>query len=169
MEVGPVDLFYPVRSFKGLVSRLESTAVVRTPRDSLEPALRDPKLWARTLPAVTAVEVLERTGELERVRLSFTEPDRSITVETQLFGKKSEEPLRESQLQWIVEGANKAPVYFRGSWTLKPHEDGSTRVTLLLYFDLGQWPGDVSVGRFSPDRMAQAVLGLETAALESAP
>jgi hypothetical protein len=168
VEVGPVDVFYPVKSFSGLADRIEATAVVRASRDTLAPALRDPQSWARALPSVKEVQPLGRAGELERVQLFFAEPDRSLTITTKLSGKQVDRPLQETSLQWDAEGANKAPVYFRGSWRLQPHEDGSTRVTLLLVIIRGQWPGDVAGGFFSAERLAHAVLELEKAALKSA-
>src|SRR5213075_916689 len=107
VEVGPVDVFYPAKSFSGLADSLEATAVVRAPRDTLEPALRDPQSWARALPSVKAVQPLERTGDRERVQLLFAEPDRSITVATKLSGKQVDRPLQETSLQWDAEGGNK--------------------------------------------------------------
>ncbi len=169
VEVGPVDVYYPVKFFAGLHNRLEATAVVRASRDALEPALRDPQSWARVLPSVNAAQPLERAGELERVQLLFAEPDRSITVTTRLSGKQADSPMRETSLQWEVEGSNKAPVYLRGSWRLEPHQDGSTRVTLLLLIDTKQWPGNITEGIFSAERIAEAVLGLEKAARKSGP
>lgn len=169
VEVGPVDVYHPAKSFWGLADRVEATAVVRASRDTLEPALRDPQSWARALPSVKAAQPLPRAGDLERVELSFAAPDRSLTVTTQLFAKQVDQPLRETTLQWNAEGANKAPVYFRGSWKLEPHQDGSTRVTLLLLVIPNQWPGDVTEESFSAERMARAVLALEKAALAPAP
>jgi carbon monoxide dehydrogenase subunit G len=168
VEVGPVDVFYPVKSFSGLADSLEATAVVRAPRDRLEPALRDPQSWARALPSVKAVQRLEPTGERERLQLWFAEPDRSLTIATKFSGKRVDRPLDETSLQWNAEGGNKASVYFRGSWKLQPHQDGSTRVTLLVVIIRSQWPGDATRGNFSAERLGLAVLGLEKAALESA-
>ncbi len=167
-EVGPVDVFHPARdkTFRDLVHRLEATAVTRAPRERLELALGDPKFWARALPSVIAVESLERTGELERVRLSFAEPDRAVTVAVnQLWGRTVDPTTSKTALQWAAEGGNKAPVYFLGSWELKPHHDG-TRITLHLRIVPKQWPGDLAEGSFSAQRMAQAVLDLENAALK---
>jgi hypothetical protein len=169
VEIGPVDVFHPVKSFAGLAEQLEATAVVNAPRDALEPALRDPQSWARALPSVMAVQPLQRSREGERVQLSFAQPDRSLTVTTKLSGKQIDQPLEETSLQWNAEGASKAPVYFRGSWRLRPHQDGSTRITLLLVIIPGQWPGDVAREAFAPERMAQAVLDLERAALAPPP
>jgi hypothetical protein len=170
VEIGPVDVFFPAKSFAGLADQLEATAVVTTPRDTLEPALRDPQSWARALPlSVTAVQPLPPTGELERVQLSFAEPDRSLTITTKLSGKEVDRPMQEISLQWNAEGGNKAPVYFRGSWRLEPHTDGSTRISLLLVLIRDQWPGDGAEGVLSVERMAQAVLDLEKAARKSAP
>ena len=165
VEVGPVDVFYPAKSFSGLADQLEATAVVSARSDALEPALRDPQSWARVLPSVKAVQPLQRTGELERLQLTFGEPDRSLIVTTKLSGKQVDRPLQETSVLWSAEGGIKAPIYFRGSWRLQPHEDGSTRVTLLLVIIRSQWPE----GMASAERLAQAVLDLEKAALESAP
>ena len=44
-----------------------------------------------------------------------------------------------------------------------------TRVTLRIFINPKHWPGTVAEGIFSSERMAQAVLGLEKAALKSAP
>lgn len=169
VEVGPVDVFYPLNFTRGLADRLEATAVVRASRDALEPALRDPQLWARLLPAIKAVQSLERSGEQERVQLSFTEPDRSLTVTTRFAGKQPDRPMDEISRTWEAAGGTYAPIYFRGSWRLQPHEDGSTRVTLLVVMTHDQWPGDVARGMFSPERMAEAVLGLEKTARKAAP
>jgi hypothetical protein len=169
VEIGPVDVFYPMKSFSGLAEQLEATAVVNAALDTLEPALRDPQSWAGALPTVKAVQSLQRSGELERVQLLFADPDRSLTVTTKLSGKQVDQPLQETSLQWNAEGANQAPVYFRGSWRLQPHQDGSTRVTLLLVIIRRQWPGDVAAGVFTADGMAQAVLDLEKAARKSPP
>lgn len=167
-EVGPVDVFHPENAhlFRDLVHRLEATVVARASRERLESALRDPKFWAHVLPSVNAVEPLERTGERERVRLSFAEPDRSLTVAVnQLWGKPVDPAMPVTTLQWAAEGGNKAPIYFLGSWELKPHHDG-TRVTLHLRIIPKEWPGGVAEGSFSAQRMAQAVLDLENAALK---
>lgn len=169
IEVGPVDVFQEAGSQPGLHRKLTATAVSRVPRDTLDSALRAPKFWTLALPSVSAAQPLERTGGSERVRLAFAaEPERSLAVAVKLSGKPVEPTVPWTALQWIVEGGNKAPIYFRGSWKLQPHHDG-TRVTMELVIDPKQWPGDVAEGIFSAQRMAQAVLGLEKAALESAP
>lgn len=167
VEVGPVDVFYPAKFSVGLADRLEATVVVGTPRDALESALRDATFWARALPSVKAVQPLEPTGEGERVQLSFTGADHSLTV-TSSPPSKPFSTGSEAAVVWVAEGGNKAPVYFRGSWRLAPYPDG-TRITLLLVVILNQWPGDAAEGSFSAERMAQAVLSLEKAALKSAP
>lgn len=171
VEVGPVDVFHPERSFYDLATRMEATAVSRTPRAALESALHDPQRWSRVLPSVTAVEPLERAGELERVRLSFAEPERTLTVGFNVPGKQPSDPTQttDSALRWNVEGGNKAPVYFRGSWELHTHQDGSTRVTLILLIIPKEWPDDATERIFSAERMAQAVMGFEAAAREPAP
>ena len=160
IEVGPVDVFQGVR-VTGLHQSLEATAVLRTPREALERALRDPTLWARVLPSVSAVESVERTGKLERMQLSFAEPARSLTVEVRPLDPTMATP----SLLWSVEGDMKAPVYIRGRWDLHPYPDG-TRVTLKLTIDPKHWPSDAADGVFSAQRMAQAVLDLEQAALK---
>ena len=77
--------------------------------------------------------------------------------------------MHETSRAWDAEGGNYAPVYFRGSWRLEPHQDGSTRVTLLIVMIHNHWGGDVSQGIFSAERMAEAVLGLEKAARKAGP
>jgi len=168
VEAGPVDVFYPVKFTRGLADRVEATAVVRASRDALEAALRDPQAWARALPFVRAAQPLERSGEQERVQLVFAMPDRTLTVTTRFSGKQADRPMQETSRGWDAEGGTYAPVYFRGSWRLQPHADGSTRVTLLLILTHNQWPGDVTQGIISAERMAEAVLGLEKAALNPA-
>lgn len=164
-EVGPVDVLYqpgyPLRD------QLQATVVVRAPRDTLHAALRDATFWARALPSIEAIRPMERTGELERVQLSFAGADRSLTVAVRTSSAPSSQA-SEAAVLWEVEGGDKAPVYFRGSWRLKPYSDG-TRVTLHLVFNRKQWPGDVTEGMLSAERMAEAVLGLEKAALKAVP
>ncbi len=168
IEVGPVDVFQEPRPPAGLLRKLEATAVSRVPRDTLDSALHDPQFWTHALPSVSAAEPLERTGELDRVRLAFAvEPERSLTVTVTLSGKPVDATREWTTLQWNVEDGNKAPVYFRGSVTLRPHHDG-TRVTMELVVDPKQWPGDVAEGAFSAQHMAQALLGLDKVALGSA-
>lgn len=169
IEVGPVDVFQEPRPPAGLLRRLEATAVSRVPRATLDSALRDPKFWTHALPSVSAAEPLKRTAELDRVRLAFAvEPERSLIVTVNPSGKPVDSTSDWTTLQWNVEDGNKAPVYLRGSMTLRPHHDG-TRVTLVLFIDPKQWPGDAAEEMFSAQHMAQAVLGLDKVALKSAP
>ncbi len=140
--------------------------MTRASRDALALALQNATFWARALPSVKTVQPLEPTGESERVQLTFEGADHPLTVALQLRNKPSSDA-SEAAVLWEVEGGNKAPVYFRGSWRLMPYTDG-TRITLLLVFNRKQWPGDAAAEIFSAEHMAQAVLNLEKAALQSA-
>ena len=161
-EVGPVDVLY--QPGYPLHDQLQATVVVRAKRDVLHAALRDAMFWARALPSIEAVQPMERTGESERIQLSFAGAGHSLTVAVRTSGKPSSEG-SEAAVLWEVESGTKAPVYFRGSWRLKPYSDG-TRITLHLVLNRRQWPGDVAEGMFSAQRMANAVLELERAALK---
>lgn len=154
IEVGPVDVHLG-RLIRGLHYTTEAMFVVRTPRASLESVLRDPDTWARVLPSFKSIEPLERTGELERVRLSFAEPERSMTVSI----RRSDE-----SVLWDPEGANKAPVYLRGSWRLERVSGTATRVKLRLVLDPRHFPEDFTENMFSPERLGQAVEAFVTAA-----
>ena len=157
VEVGPVDVTYQPSGNLGR-DRIEATAVLRAARETLVAAVRDSTAWARVLPAVTAVRVLAPAGEHERVQLSFAEADRALTVRVR-HGEPRDPNAYETSVLWEIEGADKAPVYLRGSWRLAPYTDG-TRVSLALIFDSRQWPVDPATGLFSAERMSEAVLGL---------
>lgn len=157
-EVGPVDVKYAPSGNLGR-DRLEATFVSRGPREKLVAAVRDPAAWPRALPSVKSVTPLERVGDRERLQLSFDGADHTITIAVQPSGAPRDPNANETAAVWEVERGDKAPVYLRGSWRLKPYPDG-TRVTLVLFFDSRQWPVNPADGVFSPQRMAEAVLGL---------
>lgn len=168
-EVGRVDVFQEEGVYPGLLRKLEATMVSRMPRARLDAILRDAKSWALALPSVSAAETLERTAESERLRLVFAAvPERSATLAVALYGKPLDPARLETERQWTAEGGNKAPVYFRGSWKLEPHHDG-TRITMTLLIDPRHWPDDVAEGVFSAQRMAQAMLALEKSTPGPAP
>lgn len=165
IEVGPVDVFQDP-CIPGLHCKLEATAVSRVPRHSLDSALRDPTIWARVLPSVSAAEPLEHTGDAERIQLTFAaEAERSLTVVVNRPDRPLEPTTAWTAVQWSVEDGNKAPVYIRGWWNLRPHHDG-TRVTMTVVLDPKQWSGGAVEGAFSAEWMAQALFDLDTAALE---
>lgn len=158
-EVGPVDVTYVPSGNLGR-DRLEATVVTRTARGSLIAVARDPILWARAIPSVTSVQPLERSGDRELVRLTFAGADRAITVAVRFSDPKDDPNARQTAVLWEAEGGDKAPVYLRGSWRLTPYSTGGMRVSLVLFFDSRQWPGNPATEIFSAERMAQAVLGL---------
>jgi hypothetical protein len=166
-EVGPVDVRHTAGG-GGMHSTLEATAVVPARRASLETALSDPKLWARAFPLVDAVESLGREGELERVRLTFSGTDQPITIMVRPVSRSGDPTSPNTAVLWEVEGGLKARAYARGSWVIKPYPDG-TRITLKLVFDPRPSPKGVGTEIFSPERASEAVLGLEKAALRTAP
>ena len=140
VEVGAVDVYQEGRVPNGFLRKLEATVVSRVPRPALEAALRDSVRWTRGLPSVASAQSLEPDGDRERVRLVFdAQPERSAVVSGN-FGSDSR--------YWGAEGGNNAPVYFRGSFKLDPHYDG-TRVTLVLVIDPRHWSGDAAEGVFS--------------------
>lgn len=165
-EVGPVDVYHGAVVW-GLLQKMEATAIVRAPRESLDAVLRDPAAWARVLPSFKSIEPLERAGELDRARISFAAPERSVTVLFRRDGKISgDQTTNWSSLRWDPEGGNKATVYMRGGWRLESLPNG-TRVRLDLYIDPKHWPADAAEGMFSAERLANAVLDLEKAALKA--
>ncbi|MCC6763243.1 MAG: SRPBCC family protein [Deltaproteobacteria bacterium] len=166
IEIGPVDVFQEKASIPGLLRSMEATTVSRLARKTLDAAFRDPMLWARVLPSVATVEPMEPAGESERVRLTFgPEPRHSFTVEVRHSDTMADPTSAATAVYWIVEGNNRAPVYFRGWWRVQPHHDG-TRVTMTFYFDPKDWPGEETDEVFSAERIAQAVLDLDNAARE---
>lgn len=168
VEVGRVDVFQTPNPGPGMHRRLEATVLSRVAPKTLATTFRDPKSWALVLPSIGAAQAIERTADAERVQLTFaTEPERSLTVDVKTFGTPGD-PSSERALNWIVEGGDEAPVYVRGWWRITPHHDGA-RIKLELVVDPRHWSGDVTEGDLSAERMAQAVLGLEKAARESAP
>lgn len=163
-EFGPVDVLVPERFNPGLIDRFEATAVVRASADTLERALRDPQRWALALPGIKAVQPADPAGETPRVVLRFDEADLALPARVRLYAKPASPSREESSVMWDAEESKASPVHFRGSWKLKPHEDGSTRITLLVHLDIKQWPGDSARRIFSEERLAKAVLDLEKAA-----
>jgi hypothetical protein len=164
-EIGPVDVFQEEKTFWDSHSTPTATAMTRARRDALTSALRDSSFWARVLPSVKSVQMLERAGESERVQLTFEGADQSLTVALQPRSAPSSNEA-EAAVLWEVEGGNKAPLYLRGAWRLMPCPDG-TRITLHIVFNRRQWPGDAASEIFSAKHLAQAVLNLEKAALKS--
>jgi hypothetical protein len=161
-EMGPVDVRHTAGG-GGLHSTVEATAVLPARRAALEAALGDPKLWARAFPSVKAVESLGREGELERVRLTFTDAENTLTILVRPVSTSGDPKFPVTAVAWDAEGGPRAIPYARGSWVLKPYTDG-TRITLRLVFDPRPWPKGVGEV-FSPERAAEAVLGLEKTAL----
>lgn len=162
-EIGPVDVMMPERFNPGLIDKYEATAVVRASREALVPALQDPQRWAIVLPGVKAVQPAPPAGDAPRVLLRFDEADRTLPARLWPNAKPGTPRGDNSWVTWQAEETRESPVHFRGSWTLKAHEDGSTRITLVFYIDVKQWPGDSARRIFSAERIAQAVLDLEKA------
>lgn len=164
-EVGPVDV-YQGAAIAGLLQKMEATAIVPVPRDSLDAVLRDSAAWARALPSFTSIEPLERTGELDRARITLGSPGRAVTISFRRHGRVGgDQGATSSQLRWDPEGGNKAPIYLRGGWKVDTVPGGS-RVTLDLFIDPQHWPADAADGMFSAERLANAVFDLEKAALK---
>jgi hypothetical protein len=161
VEVGPVDVFLPARHFLGLADELDATVVVPATRDALEAALRDAAFWARALPSVEAVQPLASTSGQQRVQLSFAGVEQPLIVTVRVSDASSPSS-SQFALIWQAEGGVVAPVYFRGSWRLTPYSDG-TRIRLSVVLNPEQWPGDAT-GRFSAERLAEAVQSLVRAA-----
>jgi hypothetical protein len=131
--------------------------VSHVPRSRLEAALRDPIAWASLFPYIQTVEVVKVTGDSQRVRLVFTGMDRPIIVSVKTPGEHIDR-LR-------FNAGHNAPIMFWGWWNLSQHYDG-TRISLYLVIDKGQWPEAMGERLYAPERIAEAVLGLENAALK---
>lgn len=163
VEIGNIDV-YQGEMVWGLLQKMEAVGIVRAPREALDGVLRDPEAWARVLPSFQSIEALERTGEMDRARISFAAPERAVTVTFRRHGKVAgDASATSSQLRWDPEGGNNAKVYLRGGWKLDSVARG-TRVTLDLHIDPRHWPPDASDEMFSAERLAQAILDLEKAA-----
>lgn len=146
----------------GIHHKLEVTVATRTPRDALDAVLRDPKAWAAALPSFKSIESLGRTGDMDRALLSFADPSPPIPVTVRLSGRPVDPKADWTSLEWNVEKDVDAPVYMRGSWTLKTNPDGTTRVNLTLVFNPRHWPRSESM--FAATRLAKSLDNLERAA-----
>jgi hypothetical protein len=164
-EIGRVDVFYSPAP-PGLLGRIEATFVAPTSRARLDSALRDPTRWANALPGVVSVELLAPEDELPHMSVSFSAPERSLTI-AQSYAVDADDAGAEVWLRW-GEDAPESRTSLRGSWGLKPNSDGSTRITLILHFDAARWPA-TDEGAFSPERVAEAVLALDRAAQSGSP
>ena len=142
----------------------EATAVSRIPRDALERALRDPKGWAVALPSFKAIEPLGTTVQVQRARLAFAGVETPIVVTVKLAGRMTNAQTDWTSVLWSPEEELKAPVYMRGEWYLAANADGGTRVRLTIVIDPRHWPGSERL--FSSERMANALLDLERAAMK---
>ncbi len=162
-EFGPVDVQMP-RVNPGLIDRYDATAVLPVTRGFMETAIRDPRRWALSLPGVKAVQDAEPAGGQPRILLQFEEPGRTLPVRLRPALADANDPEASSVIQWQAEEGPASPVHFRGSWTIRPHRDGSSRITLVFYLDVKQWPGDYAKRNFAAERIAQAVLALEKSA-----
>lgn len=162
-EFGPVDVQMP-RVNPGMIDRYEATAVLPVTRSFMETAIRDPRRWALALPGVKAVQDAEPAGGQPRILLQFEEPGRTLPVRLRPALADENDREASSVIQWQAEEGPASPVHFRGSWTVRPHRDGSSRITLVFYLDLKQWPGGYAQRHFAAERLAQAVLALEKSA-----
>lgn len=156
VEVGAVDVsVFPHNRLGQDV--VEATAVARAPRTKIESVLRDPVSWANLFPQILTVDVLEATGGSQRVRLVFAGSERPVIITVNTPGERIDR-LR-------FDAGHNGPVMFWGWWNLSPHHDG-TRVALYFVINKKQWPGDLGERLLAPERIADAVLGLEQAALK---
>ena len=156
VEVGRVDVstFPHNRLGQDVV---DATAVARAPREKIESVLRDPVAWGSLFPLIQTVDVLETNGDSQRIRLVFTGSDRPVIVTVKTPGERIDR-LR-------FDAGHNMPVMFWGWWNLSNHHDG-TRIALYLVINKKQWPGDMGERLLAPERIAEAVLGLEQAALK---
>lgn len=154
VEVGRVDVTYSPPTVLGEV--VEATMATRAPRSQLEAILRDPVSWANLFPLVQTIDVLESTGDSQRVRLVFSGWDQPVTFSVKTPGERIDR-LR-------FDSTHNVGIMFRGYWNLSQHHDG-TRVTLHFIIKKRQWPGDMGERLHAPERIAEALLGLEKAAL----
>ena len=167
-EIGPVDVRLTVGG-GGMHSTLEATGIVPTRGAPLEAALSDPKIWLHAIPSVKAVEFLGPEGESERVRLTFTDADQSMTILARPASKPRNASETVTAVGWSHHGGPRGSPFVSGSWKINPYPDG-TRITLRIVFDPRPWPkGGVGEQVFSEERAAEAVLALEKAALKTAP
>lgn len=142
---------------------LEALAVSYLPRASLVAALTDPKDALALLPSFKSIELLEWNGKVGRARLAFAQPSPPIPVTLRLSGEPNFPNARFTSFFWDVEQEFKAPVYMRGEWHLGVDAGEATLVKLTIVLDPRHWPGSERL--FSADRMVDALLGLEKAAL----
>ena len=156
VEIGRVDVSsFPHNALGQDV--VEATTVSSAPRINIESVLRDPLAWANLFPLIERVDVLEAAGGAQQVRLVFAGWDRAVIVTAKPSGERFDR-LR-------FDAGHNAPLMFWGWWNLSPHHAG-TRVTLYLVINKRQWPGDLGERLQAPEHVAQAVLGLESAALK---
>ena len=156
--IGPVD-FRRDPVARGLHHKLEATVSSRTPREALERALRDPNAWATLLPSFKSIEPLERKGDRESARLSFADPSTPIPVTVRLAGSPVDSKADWTSVEWEADKGLEAPVYMRGSWTLKPNPNGTTHVNLTLVLNPRHWPDYEKM--FWAGRMARSLTRLE--------
>ena len=84
--IGPVD-YRMDPLLRDLHHKREVTVSARMPLDALQAVLLDPKACANLLPSIESIEPLERSGELERARLSFADPSTQIPVTVKRSGR----------------------------------------------------------------------------------
>jgi hypothetical protein len=156
VEIGRVDVSsFPHNSLDQDV--VEATVASSASRLKIESVLRDPASWANLFPLIKTVDVLEAVGGSQQVRLVFADWDRPVIVTVNTPGERIDR-LR-------FDAGHNAPIMFWGWWNLSQHHAG-TRVRLYLVINKRQWPGDLGERILAPERIAQAVLGLEQAALK---
>jgi hypothetical protein len=134
---------------------VEATVLSTVPRAQIEGVLRDPASWAKLFPLIQSVDV-QAVGDSQQLRLVFTGWDRPVVVTVKMPGERLD------RLRFDA-GPN-APIMFWGWWNLSSHEAG-TRIRLYLTINKRQMPPDMGERLLAPERMAEAVLGLEQAAL----
>lgn len=157
VEVGRVDVStYPHNSLGQDV--VEATVVSSVPRSEIESVLRNPASWAKLFPFIQTVDVLEASGGTQQVRLLFAGWEHPITVTVKIP--------REHIDRLRFDAGHNAPVMFWGWWNLSNHYAG-TRVTLYLVINKRQWPEEMGERFLAPERIAESVLGLEQAALQT--
>jgi len=157
VEVGRVDVStYPHNGLGQDV--VDATMVSSVPRSEIESVLRNPASWGKLFPFIQTVDVLEAAGGKQQVRLLFAGWEQPITVTVRIPGEHIDR-LR-------FDAGRNAPVMFWGWWDLSKHYAG-TRVTFYLVINKRQWPEELAERFLAPERIAESVLGLEQAALQT--
>jgi hypothetical protein len=164
LRVGQVRVSVRPPPQPGAFLILEASANSRVDREALEAVLADPRGWAAVLPSFKAIEPGEQVGKLGKAQLAFVPPSVPIPIRVQRAGRPNNPKVPFTTLIWYAEEEHKAPVYMRGEWYLTPNGDEGTRVKLTIVLNPQHWPASDRL--FSSERMANALLDLEKAAVK---